>query len=291
MRRGEGGFVLVSALAVLAVLAGLVVGAGALARSSAAGAIAAKETLARDALANAGLELAAYQIFVLRRAPHEVSARRIRLDGGTVEVSVASESGKVDLNGADKDLLAGLWRSVGLGTLSPEAFAARIMDWRDADDQAAKEGAERPAYQAAGRDGPADAPFQDADDLRHVLGVGVEGARALKRFVTVANPEGRVAALAAPLEVLRALPKVDGPTLAAVLRLQRSGGEDRAKALQAALQGKGVAAKAAFGPSFAVTVRSDDGVRPRVDRYVLMRSSAPDRLYDVIDFERDPPAS
>ncbi|WP_020188174.1 type II secretion system protein GspK [Methylopila sp. 73B] len=285
MRGGRDGFVLVSALAVLAVLAAVVVGASVLVRSSVAEARLARDRLTEDALVHAGLEFAAYQLVALRRPPSELAGQRLRLDAGVVTLSAAAEAGKVDLNGADPKLLAGLWRALGLTSMTAETFADRVVDWRDPDGKRGRLGAERREYGAAGLPGPADDAFATVDDVRNVLGVGVAEARALKPFLTVANPRGRVSALEAPPEVLRATPGLGRPVIDQILSLRRRGAASM-EAVQQLLGGGSTAPLGAFyGPAFRVEIAIEDARRRPARAYEILKGEGP-RLFWVLREER-----
>ena len=98
---------------------------------------------------------------------------RMDFDGLQVEVRIIDESGKIDLNGADIQLLAALLRVAGAEQAQAEAIAAAILDWRDGDDLTqAQGGAEDPQYAAAGLPyGAKDAPFETVAEVLQVLGM------------------------------------------------------------------------------------------------------------------------
>jgi general secretion pathway protein K len=80
----------------------------------------------------------------------------------SIPVRWEREAGRVDLNAADPETLA---------SVLDAGLAARIADWRDADDAAVPQGAERAEYRRAGRSsGPRNAPFETTAELRQVLG-------------------------------------------------------------------------------------------------------------------------
>lgn len=204
----RGGFILVSVLGAMIVLAGLVAAVSYLVRTAVVGAANARERLVMDALSHAGVELAGYQLFTVRRPAAEVNAQRVRLDDGVVTLFVTAETGRIDLNRADLELLAGAWNAIGAPGMPPETFAARVVDYRDFDDEPSeKGGAEAPQYAEAGPGrAPANAPFEQVDDVQKVLGVSVAAARALAPLLTVYNPSGKVSVFDATPAVLRAIP-------------------------------------------------------------------------------------
>ena len=95
----------------------------------------------------------------------------VLLDQAQIAVTLTDEASRMDLNQAQPILLAGLFRQLGVADDQANIYAARIVDWRDEDDQAQKNGgAERAAYRAVGRvDGPRNGPFIHPAELALVL--------------------------------------------------------------------------------------------------------------------------
>ena len=90
-----------------------------------------------------------------------------------VEIRIIDENGKIDLNNADVQLLAGLFRALGQSRGDADRVASAILDWRDADSltQAAG-GAEDADYASAGLPyGAKDGPFEDVAEVQQVLGM------------------------------------------------------------------------------------------------------------------------
>lgn len=135
---------------------------------------------------------------------------RFRFDGAVVAVSVTDESGKVDLNTATPQVLEGLFRAAGAGGDRAHALAAAVQDWRDADDAAHADGAEAPAYAAAGRDyGPRNGPFASVEELQMVLGMDASLYATLAPAITVWSGRNLPDPTHAPSLVLAALPGMD----------------------------------------------------------------------------------
>src|SRR5690554_3263109 len=172
-----------------------------------------------DQAARAGLE---YALLRLGDADPEVrwipDGRRYDWDfnGVPVQVRVVDESGKVDLNAADPQLLGALMVVLGAEPDEAERLAAAIADWRDADDLGQVAGAaEDPQYAAAGLPyGAKDAPFEAVSELELVLGMPADLAARLAAHVTVHGrlpvPNRRFAGS----EVLQAMGIDPGPVLA-----------------------------------------------------------------------------
>jgi general secretion pathway protein K len=115
--------------------------------------------------------------------------------------------GKIDLNAAGEQVLAGLLRAVGVPPADARVLAMRILDFRDPDDLARTDGAENPAYEAAGLShGAKDAAFQSIDEIGQVLGVDRALARRLRPHLTVASGVPGVAVETATRAALLAMP-------------------------------------------------------------------------------------
>jgi general secretion pathway protein K len=117
----------------------------------------------------------------------------VRIGDVPVRVWVEDEDGKIDLNGAQPELLAVLLQAVmrenkGLATEDAVTLSDRIADFRDIDDLRRLHGAEDPEYLAAGLVvGAKDAAFDTVGELGQVLGMTPALAEAVTPFVTVYN--------------------------------------------------------------------------------------------------------
>ncbi|HSA79780.1 MAG TPA: hypothetical protein VLE23_03095, partial [Geminicoccaceae bacterium] len=134
-------------------------------------------------------------------------AHLIAFGEGRVRVTIADEDGKVDLNAAPPELLAGLLHQLGLEEDAADALADRIVDFRDEDDEPRPEGAEDPDYFAAGRDlGAQDRPFAVEGELLQVLGMSRDLYQRMRPYITVFSGAEAVDPLRAPRLVLAAIP-------------------------------------------------------------------------------------
>jgi general secretion pathway protein K len=126
-----------------------------------------------------------------------------------VAITARSESACINLNLASPELLAGLFRQLGVAPDQANAYAARVVDWRDEDDKAQKDGAERAAYRALGRvDGPRNGPFVHVAELGLVLGIPARVAAAAAPYLTVASGHEQIDPMLADPPVLLAIPGV-----------------------------------------------------------------------------------
>jgi general secretion pathway protein K len=285
-RRGREGFILVSVLGALIVLSGLVAAVSYLVRTAVIGAASVRQELSTDVLTRSGVELAGYELFMLRRPAAFVNNQRIRMNDGVITLFVRSEAGRIDLNAASPELLAGLWSSIGApGGMRPETFAARVVDYRDEDSELSKNGgAEAAEYKAAGPTRlPANAPFEQVDDLQNVLGVPAEAVRALAPLVTVHNPSGKLSAFDASPAVLRALP--GGSSLVdRIAALRARPPQDAEDGLEEALGEAAEFITLEQRPiAFTVRVEIERGDARRSTDVTLVASRSSDALYFVTD--------
>jgi general secretion pathway protein K len=149
------------------------------------------------------------------------SYQRWDLAGAAAYVSVLDESGKVDLNTAQDELLRGLLRVVGVEDEALDTVVDSIQDWKDPDDLQRANGAEQVQYEGAGlRYGPKNAPFESVEELQQVLHVTPALYRRLYPFVTVHSQQPGINPLVAPREVLLAVPGWDAAQVDSYLSLR-----------------------------------------------------------------------
>jgi general secretion pathway protein K len=142
----------------------------------------------------------------------------IALGEGEAQIEIEDEDGKIDLNGAPPELLAGLLGALGLEAGEAEATAARIADYRDEDNEPEPQGAEDPEYLAAGRTaGAADRAFASESELLNVLGMSQVLYEEMRPYVTVYSGAEGVDPTRAPRLVLEALPGMTPELLEALL--------------------------------------------------------------------------
>jgi general secretion pathway protein K len=180
-----------------------------------------EENAKAEALADAGVHRAAFGLLDLD--PETAwraggTAHGFALGEGEVQVQIEDEDGKIDLNGAPLELLAGLFLALGLPEPEAQTMADRIGDFRDPDDQPEPLGAEDPAYLDAGlARGAADRAFGAESELLHVLGMTPELYARVRSNVTVHSGADGVDPTRAPLPVLQALPGMTPDLLEAML--------------------------------------------------------------------------
>jgi general secretion pathway protein K len=159
--------------------------------------------------ADAGVNLAILGIL------GRTSETRWRLDGSpreltfgdtTIRVKVQNEAGKMDLNYAGKDVLAGLLRTLGSEAEAAEGLAAAVVDWKNR---------RRSRWRQMADNAPGSLqigevqPFLALEDLRTVTGVTPEIYDRASPFLTILSGSDRVDPLSAPREVLLSLPSAN----------------------------------------------------------------------------------
>lgn len=112
---------------------------------------------------------------------------RWQFDGRTVELRIVAETGKVDLNLAERPLLEGLLRALAVEPARASQLAGAMVDWRDRDGLLQPAGgAESGDYAAAGLPyGPKNAPFETVGELQLLLGMDAALYTRLAPLVTV----------------------------------------------------------------------------------------------------------
>ena len=165
------------------------------------------------AVAESGIALA--EMMLLNPDPN----KRWRADGSIYEITAAnakvrvrllSETGKIDINKADQALLQGLMTYVPGDAEQKLKLVGAILDWRDADDLAHINGAEKKEYQDAGLSyQPRNKPFQTLEELQLVLGMNNAIFLRMEPLITVYSGQPKVAVQQAAKEVLLVIPDLD----------------------------------------------------------------------------------
>lgn len=171
----------------------------------------------------------------------------VEFGAGEFSVRIDNESGKIDLNGADRNMLMMMLNGFDLDEVEKETIVDSIMDWRDADDLHRLNGAESDYYQSLPEPYACkNADFDSIEELRLVKGVTPEIFNdRLEKIVTVqgatsgATPPGmpprpganrpgvrassgsRININAAPRQVLLALPLMTDEAVAAIYTFRK----------------------------------------------------------------------
>ena len=174
LRSGRDGFIIVAVLWILAALATLVMIFSVYVINTATAFTVHDERLQAEGLARAALELSAYQASAAPQG--QMPARGtflFRLGNALVNAEFMSETARIDLNSAPKELLSGLFAGLGASRSQADGYADRILGWRSPppQDNSSNEAAN---YRTAGMlYGPRGGPFPHA---------GEEFGRALRQL-------------------------------------------------------------------------------------------------------------
>ena len=207
------GFILVTVLWTLALVAALVMATSTSFRGFAGVAAVGQDKVKAEALLTAGLEVAAGLIASPGRISSGELEATVTLSTGTVRIRLGDEGGRIDIGRAPAELLAALFRAVGAPTAAADEVARRVAEWRDAR-----------ADTRAGGAPPSQLPrrvFTDVRQLASVPGVPPEWAAAAAPVATVFGGD-TVNPLTAPPEILAALRGMDAAGLRAFLDARRS---------------------------------------------------------------------
>jgi general secretion pathway protein K len=250
----ERGFVLVAVLWLLAALAALAAIFSAFLANSARAIAVNDNALQTEALVSAAVELTAYQLGLSGDERPSLGAFHTRLNGAEISVSFVAESARIDLNHAQKPLLAGLLTVLGAAPERANDYADRIIGWRTEGTPCAA-GGEDALYRAAGLTyGPRLGPFAHVGELSLVLGLPPALVERALPYVTVFSGINGIDAANAPPEVIAALPGMTPLILKQFLDDRANLGND-AEAIKRALGSAAASASADKCDAYRILVR------------------------------------
>ncbi len=165
-----------------------------------------------EAAADAGLNLALFELIGNRSSGGEPAApssavKACRMDDrASVFIQVRDEAGKVDLNLASSDLLRTLMIGLGWSKTLADARVATLGDFVDADGDRRLGGAEAEDYQAAGRAiGPKNRSLEAVEELGRIIRFDEVAVREMRPHVTVHSGQTGVDPRAASRELAQIL--------------------------------------------------------------------------------------
>jgi len=281
--RTARGFIVIAVLWILAALSALVLIYLSFVTNTAVVVAASTERVQSDALATAGVELAAYQLTGIGEHGRPSSGTfNARIGGARVYVTFRSEAARIDLNAAPKRLLAGLITGLGGAPANAADYADRIVAWRTAK-QAGEDDPETSSYQTAGiAYAPRHAPFPVAEELWLVRGIPPVVIERMLPFVTAFSNMATVHIADAAPQVLAALPDMTPERLQAVLA-QRSDPSADPRSLPAMAGGEGATLEASKAYRITVAVDFDNGRRSSVEAVILLLDEG-DEPYRVLSW-------
>jgi len=162
------------------------------------------------------------------RDPEELVAPEMAFGDAHFALRLRDTAAALNLNGATEEMLRNFF-SLGLELDYAQAdrLTQAILDWRDEDDLPRVGGAERDDYLRAGAAVlPANRPFAELDELRHVMGMTPEIFERAVPYLTLTGT-GRINVNAAPEIVLLSLPGMTRGIAQEILALRESGNMPR----------------------------------------------------------------
>ncbi len=272
------GFIVVAVLWILTALATLATIYGIYVNATAFSLAGYDVRLQAQELAMAGVELAVYKLTENPQAQPVRGKFAFRLGNADVTVDFRSESGRIDLNFAPKQLLVGLFTVLGTEPEAAEDFADRIIAWRTPASKAAD--SEAALYRTAGKSyGPRHGPFQHVNELGLVLGLTSDVVDRALPYLTVYSGQPEVNVFNAAPEVLAALPGLT-PGRIQILLAQRDSAPHDILNAQLGMAAQYVTAQSSKASRITVDVRLDANRRMRSEAVVLLLDDdvAPFRL-------------
>jgi general secretion pathway protein K len=206
VQSAQRGFVIVAVLWILVALSSLAV-IFTLYLSVSAQALALSDGAVQgEALTSASVELTAYQLLLTsdeERPSH--GSFHFRMDDANVRVSFASETARIDLNYASKDMLAALLTVLGANKDAAKEDAERVVGWRTSPIDGTPND-EEALYATAGLPyAPRQSLFTHANELALVVGLPPALVERALPFVTVFNGSSAIDDSIAAPEVIAAM--------------------------------------------------------------------------------------
>lgn len=147
-------------------------------------------------------------------------ARTLSFADIAVTVSVQDETGRIDLNYANHDLLRNFFKTVGAD--DPDTIADRVIDWRSSAPTHSTNGATTDDYRNAGYSyRPRGGPFQSVDELGLVMGVTPDLLRRAEPGLTVYSHIPSFDTRFATPDVLQTIPGMDEQAADQIARARR----------------------------------------------------------------------
>jgi general secretion pathway protein K len=243
-----------------------------------------------DASVSAALEMTAYYLDAVKPEERPASGQfSFRVGNANVAVDFKSETARIDLNSAPKELLAGLFRVLGADADSANQYADRIVGWRTpASAPNPDQDREVMAYRNAGISyNPRQAPFANAQELWLVLGLPPALVERALPFVTVYSGSASVDVMNAAPQVVAALPGMTPDRLNAVLNQRKALTTDARAVLQMLGPAQsGAATTGSNATRVTVQVSLAGGRRVNAAAVILLLQDAPDP-YRVLSWTDD----
>jgi general secretion pathway protein K len=282
--RNARGFIVVAVLWILAALSALVLIYLTYVTNTAVVVAGSTDRVQTDALASAGVELAAYQLTALKEDARPTSGTfDARIGAAKVTVTFRSEAARIDLNAAPKSLLTGLM--IGLGAAPSDAadYADHILAWRRPT-EAGDDDPENSFYRTSGAAYiPRHAPFPAPEELWLVRGIPPPVIEAMLPFVTVFSNLASINILDAAPQVVAALPGMTPENLQEVLSQRGDPGLDPRSLLGLTGNNGGATVEGSKAYRITIAVAFDSGRRNAAEVVILLLEDG-DEPYRVLSW-------
>jgi general secretion pathway protein K len=203
------------------------------------------------------------------------------LGRGNVSVNFISETARIDLNAAPKELLSGLFTVLGAQRQNADQYADRIIAWRTPLDAQNNDG-EDALYRAAGLlYSPPRAPFAHTGELALVVGLPPALVERATSFLTVFSGRPEINIRVAAPEVVAALATIRPDLLNAPLGV--GGGAAGQQGQQE--QVPGVTTDGSDAVRLQVRVTLDSGRQTASEAVILVRGD--DEPYRILSWRDD----
>ena len=282
-RTDARGFIVIAVLWILAALSALVLIYLTYVTNTAVVVAGSTDRLQTEALAGAGVELAALQLAGRPEAGRPTSGTfNARVGAGRVFVTFRSEAARIDLNTAPNSLPSGLMTGLGASPSDAALYADRILAWR-APTELGDTDPENSFYRTSGTPYvPRHAPFPAPEELWLVRGIPPAVIERMLPFVTVFSNVATINVLDAAPQVLAALPNITPESLQSVLS-QRGDPALDPRSLIGMAGGEGATLGGSRAYRIAVDVELPGGRRGAAEIVILLLEGG-DEPYRVLSW-------
>ncbi|MEO9078092.1 MAG: type II secretion system protein GspK [Rhodanobacter sp.] len=234
-RASQRGVALLLVLWACTLLAILLGGYGALARTEGLQARYQFAQTQAHYTAEAGLMRAIYSLQdpqLRQRWISDGRAYTFRYNGAAVVIHAVDEGGKVDLNTATPEVLRNLFHAVGLPPAEAELLAMHVVEWRNPLRMTGEGDAQRAAYAAAGLHyGPRNGPFVSMGELQLVLGMTPALYRRIEPVLTIWSGNTSPNPNTSSMLALQTIPGMTPQQLQEILAARQQNANDPSMAL------------------------------------------------------------
>jgi general secretion pathway protein K len=216
--------VLVTVLWSISLLSALAMAASVTFRGFAGVMAVERDQVQAEALLTGGLEMAAGIMHLSSDSPLTEIETTATLSTGAVRLHLNDEGGRIDIGKAPVEVLASMFRSVGVAEATASVVAQRIVDRRSPGNAASPDNGSRPSNQAP-QPSNTNPPFADLGQLHSVPGMKPEWIEAIAPLTTVFGDQ-TVNPLTAPQAVIAALPGVGAQQAAVFIKARADSPSD-----------------------------------------------------------------